>query len=225
MYNFDILVCCYGDYYDIAYRCLNSVIDLSSTKLNIHVGLNECGKDTKYYCRNLLDYNKITTLIESNINLNKDPMMRKLIDCVSNDYFLWLDDDSYVTESGWDLKVVDHISNNDFDISGFPHVSNRLAWPYNDPPYYEYLSQRPWFNNIIKSNEEGCVFPVGGCWIANVEYMRKQNFPDRGMFERWHQHRDDMLLGDMIKETNARWSTLFGWQDIFMVNKAERRGN
>lgn len=221
---FDVLVCCYGNYHDIAKRCLDSVVDLSSQSLNIHVGLNECGINTKNYCRNLLDNSKITTLIDSRINLNKDPMMRKLIDCVNSEYFLWLDDDSYITEKDWDLKIGDHISNNDFDISGFPHISNRLNWPYNDPPYYNYLKERPWFNNVIQENEESCVFPVGGCWIANAEYLRKYNFPDRGMFERWHQHRDDMLMGDMMKETNAKWSTLFGWENIFMVNKASRRG-
>lgn len=44
------------------------------------------------------------------------------------------------------------------------------------------------------------------------------------MFERRHQHRDDMLMGDMMKENGAKWSTLFSWDNIFMVNKAGQRG-
>jgi hypothetical protein len=220
---FDILICAYGDHFGISKRCIDSVLNLTAQPVNIHIGLNKCGSDTKNYCRQLLDNQKISTIIDSNINMNKDPMMRKLIDCVQNEYFLWLDDDSYVNEKFWDLKVREFIKDN-FDVAGFPHVSNRLAWPYNNPPYYEYLKNRPWFNGIIKKDENNCVFPVGGCWLAKTEYLRKHNFPDRGMHLRWHQHRDDMLMGDMIKETEAKWKTLFGWQSIFMVNQAERRG-
>jgi hypothetical protein len=222
--TFDVLVCCYGDYLDIAQRCLNSIINLSSQNLNIHVGLNECGYNTKNYCRNLLDNSNITTLIDSRINLNKDPMMRKLIDCVNNEYFLWLDDDSYISEKNWDLKVIEHINSNDFDISGFPHISHRLAWPYKDPSYYEYLRQRPWFRDNIKPDMSQCHFSIGACWIGRTQYLVDNNYPDKGMNQRWHQHRDDMLLGDMIIETGGRWRHMFGWDSTFKVNKADRRG-
>jgi hypothetical protein len=218
------LLCCYGDYQNIVKRCLDSVIDLSYQNLNIHVGLNECGEDTKNYCRNLLDNNKINTLIDSRINLNKDPMMRKLIDCVNSEYFLWLDDDSYITEKNWDLKINDHITNNRFDVSGFPHVSNRLNWPYNNPSYYEYLKERPWFKGIIDPKDEICYFSIGACWIGRTQYIIYNNYPDKGMYERWHQHRDDMLLGDMIIETQGKWTQMIGWDTTFKVNKFCRRG-
>jgi hypothetical protein len=104
-------------------------------------------------------------------------------------------------------------------------VSNRLNWPYNNPPYYDFLKERPWFRGTIKPNDNQCNFSIGACWIGRTQYLRENNYPDRGMFERWHQHRDDMLLGDMVKETNAKWSNLCGWDSIFMVNKASRRGS
>jgi hypothetical protein len=222
--KFEVLICCYGDYLDIAKRCIGSLLRLSSQPLKIHIGTNECGIKTKIYLRNLFDKKDIATLIESNTNLNKDPMMRKLIDCVNSEYFLWLDDDSYITENLWDVMVNDHIQNHQFDVSGFPHYSNRLSWPYNNPPYHEFLKQRPWFNNITQPSEADCLFPVGGCWLAKTEYIRQHNYPDHGMHLRWHQHRDDMLIGDMIKETQGKFVTLFGWDSIFKVNKSPRRG-
>lgn len=215
---FDVLVCCYGEYPEIAKRCLNSIIDLSSQNLNIHVGLNECGHDTKNYCRNLLDDAKITTLIDSRINLNKDPMMRKLIDCVSSEYFLWLDDDSYITEKNWDLKVIDHISHNDFDISGFPHVSNRYAYG----EYQRFLESKKWYKHIFPhpNDKPRCDFPVGGAWLAKTEYLRNYDYPDRHMIKKC----DDMLLGDMLYQTNGKFCTLFGWDSVFKVNQNTRRG-
>jgi hypothetical protein len=215
---FDVLVCCYGNYHDIAKRCLGSVVDLSSQSLNIHVGLNECGIDTKNYCRNLLDNNKITTIIDSRINLNKDPMMRKLIDCVNSEYFLWLDDDSYIIERDWDLKVIDHISNNSFDISGFSHISNRYS--YGD--YQKFLESRSWYQRIFPHPEDPsrCDFPVGGVWIGRAAYLRQHDYPDRSMIKKC----DDMLLGDLLQQTGGRFTTLFGWDSVFKVNQAQRRG-
>lgn len=218
MINFEVLVCCYGDYYSIAKRCLDSVIDLSSQNLNIHVGLNECGKNTKNYCRNLLDNNKITTLIDSRINLNKDPMMRKLIDCVDSEYFLWLDDDSYIAEINWDLKVTNYIKNHTFDISGFPHISNRYAYG----PYQKFLESKKWYKGIFPhpNDKARCDFPVGGLWIAKTSYIIKHNYPDRTMIKKC----DDMLLGDMLHQTGGIFHTLFGWDSTFKVNTENRRG-
>lgn len=220
---FDVLVCCYGDYIDIAKRCLDSVIDLSSQSLNIHVGLNECGLNTKKYCRDLLDNSKITTLIESNVNINKDPMMRKLIDCVSSEYFLWLDDDTFPTKKGWDNLILESL-NKEYDVGGFTHVSNRNSYA----GYKNFLEKRPWFNSWEKyksykdSNlqNDHIPFPIGFLWVGKTKYFLKHNFPDKYMVKKC----DDMLLGEMIYQTDANFYHLGELWDYFDKNTSPRRG-
>lgn len=216
---FEVLLLCYGDYKDLAERCLNSVIsNRINTDLKIHVGLNECSKTTKEFCRSLLDQNIICTLIDSNINLNKDPMMRKLIDCVSGEYFLWLDDDSYIDRTGWDVELSDIIkANPNIDIFGFPHVSGRNQY------YNNILQQRPWYK-ANKKRKSQINFPIGGFWIAKKSYLEKYNYPDKGLYTREHQHMDDRLLGDLLTFTDGRFYTLSGWESHFFINKAPRRG-
>lgn len=217
---FDVLVLCYGDHVNLARRCLSSLLSKREKPyINIHIGLNQCSVQTREFCRTLLDKNMVSTLIDSNINLNKDPMMRKLIDCVSSDYFLWLDDDSYVNANGWDTELSKKIQDNpETDIFGFPHISGR------DPAYDDYLQKRPWYKENVLDKHR-IYFPLGGFWIAKKSYLEKHDYPDKGMFSRMDQHMDDRLLGDMISITGGKFKHLDGWQSRFCVNKSPRRGD
>lgn len=217
---FDVLVLCYGDFAHLSKRCLDSIIyKATGNTFKIHVGLNQCGAETREYARNLLDSGKITTIIDSNINLNKDPMMRKLIDCVNSNYLIWFDDDGYVAQNGWDNELNDTIQKNPtIDVFGFPHVSSR------DSYYSSILRQRPWYHTSFKLGNT-INFPIGGLWIAKKSYLEKHNYPDKNMVSRTDQHMDDRLLGDMIAITDGKFRTIDGWGSKFFVNKYDRRGN
>ena len=214
--TFEILICAYGDYPELIQRCIGSIFEYGSLNSKIHVGLNDGGKRTKQYLRNLLDENKIYTLIESNININKDPIMRILIDLVDSPYLIWFDDDSYVNKKDWDIQLVKQISETQSDVLGFPHVVG-----YNEN-YLKFLKTRSWYSNKIrKSDPNICHFPVGGIWGAKCEYLRKYDYPDRNMIKK----SDDMLLGDLLHQTSGSFQTINGWNEVFMVNKEYRRGN
>lgn len=217
MIDFEVLVCCYGDYLDISKRCIDSILQYKSfDNLKIHIGLSDCSSLTKNYFRQLLDNSKITTLIESNININKDPMMRLLLDLVDSKYMVWFDDDSYIVKNNWDKNLQDQIAQNNVDILGFPYVVG-----YNQQ-YMSFLRTRRWWKNKIRTNDPNiCHFPVGGLWAAKCEYLRKYNYPDRNMIKK----HDDMLLGDLLFQTNGSFDTMYGWNDTFMVNKNDRRGD
>jgi hypothetical protein len=219
--TFEILICTYGDYPELIQRCVNSILENSSLNNKIHIGLNDVGARTKQYLRNLLDENKICTLVESNTNLNKDPVMRILTDLVDSPYLIWFDDDSYVDEKDWDVQLVKQISETQADVLGFPHVIG-----YNKE-YLEFLKTRSWYSNKIREGDPTtCHFPVGGVWVAKCEYLRKHNYPDRNMihthYSRWT---GDMIVGDLLYQTGGSSATLIGWDSIFKVNKADRRGN
>ena len=96
-----ILLCLYGNYPDLSLRAVHSVIDTATDRaFGVYVGMNECCAMTVAGVRKLTDAGFIDGVIESRCNLNKDPMMRLLIEFVDTPFLLWMDDDSYVLP-GW----------------------------------------------------------------------------------------------------------------------------
>jgi hypothetical protein len=214
--KFEVLICCYGNYYDISKKCIDSILQHKTLPLKIHVGLSECCNETKKYYRHLLDTAQISSLIDCNVNINKDPMFRMLLDLVDTEYMIWFDDDSYIRKPNWDQTLNEQIQNHPVDVLGFPHVNGRNAL------YIDFLKSRSWYKGIKHPTQPStCFFPVGGLWVGRCEYLRKYDYPDRNMIKR----NGDMLLGDLLLQTSGTFHTLFGWEDTFMVNKAERRGN
>lgn len=223
--KFEILLCCYGNYPNVSIKTIQSILSTQTTNIKIRVALNDCCKDTTLYYRKLFDNKQIETLLEFNTNINKDPAMRKLIDCCQSEYFLWLDDDTYPNKMGWDKLVNDFIANNKFDVGGFPHVSGRGGYAL----YKDFLEQRPWFKSWDKYKEykdpnfdkDNIPFPIGFLWVGRTEYFRKNDFPDRSMIKKC----DDMLLGEMLYQTNGTLIHMGQLWDYFNRNDAPRRGN
>ena len=212
---FEILICAYGNHFNLIKKLLDSIFKYSGLNNKIHVGLNEGSSETKNYLRALLDQQKISTLIDSSKNINKDPMMRLLIDLVNTPYIIWFDDDCYVNKKNWDRIVCAQIEVYKANIFGFGHVMEK------DEKYMNFLKKRSWYKNRKSKDENIGYFPIGGTWVGECEYLRKYNYPDRDMIKR----NDDMLLGDLLYQTSGTFETLYGWNDVFIVNQSERRGN
>lgn len=222
----EILICCYGDYPDISIGNIEKIIDLSDEPENliIRVGMNTCGEQTKKRLRELFDAKKIQTLLDLNENINKDPTMRILIDLCTEKYFAWFDDDSYPKKKGWDTKLKEFFTNNDpFDVAGFIHVSNRSYFA----GYETFLAKRPWFKSFDKfdtakdSNlKKNSIFPIGCFWVASSQFLISNDFPDKAMIKKC----DDMLMGDLAYQVDAKMISLSNMWDYIDINKANRRG-
>ena len=102
--DISVLIGCYGNFSrEGISRCapVESVVQRDEREqIEVHVGCNACGARTIARLRELLDAGDIDTLIESRRNLNKDPMMRLLVDLSRAPYVLWMDDDSHLLP-GW----------------------------------------------------------------------------------------------------------------------------
>ena len=189
--KFSVSICCYGDFSEYSLRAVQSVLS-PNRDYEIHIGCNTCGKKTLYLLRKLYDEKRIDTLIESNININRDQMERLLIERTRTEYDLWLDDDSYVL-SGWDGAISNFIDRNQpFDAAGQLFVAGRY------PEYKELCKQRPWWKDGL-GEEDKVYFPVGGLFLFRTDFMRKHDFPDRDMIK----HYGDMFLGDLIVQQNG----------------------
>src|SRR6516162_3777214 len=96
-----VAIGCYGDFPQYSLRSIRSVIEncVNRHNFDVHVGLNQCCRETVRAVRELIDSGRIETVVECRENINKDPMMRLLIERIQTRYMLWMDDDSHVLPS------------------------------------------------------------------------------------------------------------------------------
>jgi len=212
-----ILIGCYGAFPQYSIRAIESIINCDNRNmLDIYIGCNQCCQETLQCARRKLDCNNIDAIIELNYNINKDPMLRLLIDLCTTPYFLWLDDDTHVLE-GWDTAILDFINNQSFDVAGHMFFMNDRSEKYT-----KFLRARPWWKS--KELEKLPIwFATGGYLLARVEYLRQHNFPDKSMVKRM----DDVLLGDLLQQQNGKlidFGHNRGIMDKVKISNGDRRG-
>lgn len=221
-----VLVGCYGDYPQYSVRALQSIRNGHnlSKQCSVVVGLNECGSPTTGLARELKDAGIVATVIECGTNLNKDPMLRVMLETVRTPYVLWLDDDSYFTDPVWPELFVELIRrNHPFDTAGHVHFfgPNREA----DTGYMHFIASRPWWrgdSHYPSHRRKSVPFPLGGCFVARTAFLRAYDFPDRGM-TKWL---DDVALGELLLQVGGRLVTFGdGILSKVRINDGERRGD
>lgn len=218
-----VLVGCYGDYPEYSLRCLRSILDrcVDRSAFDLHVGLNQCGPETTRVAREFFDSDKIDSLFESRANINKDPMMRILIERTQTPYILWFDDDSHVLQ-GWDEPLLKFIQEcQPFDAAGHVFFCHR------SPEYFRFLQQRPWWRGeevyLEAADRERVLFPTGGFFLARTAFLRQMNFPDRAMVK----HLDDLLLGDCLHQSHGQLINFGDMPEIMdrvRISDGKRRG-
>jgi len=197
--KFSVLVGCFGDFPQYSLRAVRSILEgqssdtKSSRIFDLHVGANSCGQETLDQLRSLYDQGLIDSLIESNKNINKCPMKRLLIERCETEFGFWFDDDSHVLP-GWDLEVMRFLTENpNMDVAGYFYRIQRTR------RYKKFLSQRPWYRGEEFWSEEtkkSSLFATGGCYLFRVPFVRRHNYPDKGLVKR----ADDLLLGDLVAQ-------------------------
>ncbi len=100
--KFTCFVLCYGDHYDLAKRCLDSILKTAPAgRLDLRVAANACSERTLAYLRDL----PLTRLYVNAENRKKYPVMREMfrdpVCPITTNYLMWFDDDSYVTNPAW----------------------------------------------------------------------------------------------------------------------------
>jgi GT2 family glycosyltransferase len=219
MTRISVLIGCYGAWPQYSIRAVESVLNHSHRReaLDVYVGCNETSPEILAAFRKHLDEERIEALVESRRNINKDPMMRVLLEMCQTEYALWMDDDSHVLP-GWDEKIIQYIDRNrPFDAAGDVHFIRKRS-----PDLAEFLRKRPWYKSR-EFEREPIFFPVGGMFLARVDWLRKHQFPDPAMLKKL----DDVLLGELIAQQNGILHN-FAFDRPLMerlrINDAPRRG-
>ena len=234
-----ICVLTYGNYADLAKRCLESIRrNCDRSFYRLIVGANAPGRATQKYLGELLAAGKIDRLIISPANINKCPMMRRMFALVDTEFIWWFDDDSYITAPDalkrW-LRIAQsslpatvqwghqffHGHERDFsygaDVVGF--VRNAPWYRSQPPPSWEQGGKGE-FNFEGRCMGDGrWFFVTGGCWMVRNNAIKALDWPDPRLIKR----NDDVFLFEAIRQQ--------GWQsqDIgplgVVINTGPRRGD
>jgi Flp pilus assembly protein TadD len=199
-----VLIGCYGDFPNYSIRAMESVASGQNLEkyCNVLIGLNDCCRQTADCARQLADKGRVNGLVESKENLNKDPMLRLLLELTRTPYVLWIDDDTHFIDDQWPIVFHDFVRNeHPFDVAGqFAKWGPRRDL---DEPYMKFIRARPWWRGNAHHTgdfRDWVPFVRGGLFLARCDFLRLHNFPDRRMI----QAMDDVALGELIHQVGGR---------------------
>ena len=179
--KFSLCVLLYGDYLQLAERCLSSISStpgLIENVSDIRLGLHALGNYSRHH---VMGWSKAVATQGMKVhhyvphgNVFKYPTMRRMFyDKVNpvSDYVMWFDDDSYLTREPdfWD-RVSAVMANSDmigqpWDI---PLQGNQQKW----------IESQPWFNSEVgKPRANRLSFCQGGWWCMRSVCLKELNWP------------------------------------------------
>lgn len=218
MKQLSILIGCYGEYPHYSLRAVESVLsqDYLHEIADLHVGLTACCEETthrvwEYYCDGDID-----TVLATRTNVNKDPMMRLLIERSRTPYVCWMDDDSWMHPGALQMLNDFVIENQPFDGAG------KIYYMRRGQAYMKFLVNRPWYQGTkIVTADSNSNFPTGGLFLSRTDFLRNNDFPDLKMVKRG----DDVLFGDLLLMQNGK---MIPFNDkllaLLAISDGDRRG-
>lgn len=188
----DVSVCLltYGDYPELLERSVSSVLDYCpAQKIQLIVGANAPSARSEAFL-SVLERSKNATVLRSEDNINKCPMMSKMFDRVESPLIWWFDDDSHIVEPSAFDRWTDAARTLPIATASWGHV------------FYtggsEYLKSQarsaPWFKG--RPFEDNWWFPTGGCWMAKTHVVEEIGWPHFGLIKR----QDDVLFGEALRQ-------------------------
>lgn len=234
-----IIVLCYGNHFDLAQRCLSSIINnFDKDKYILKVGLNKVSDETKKY---VLSLSEVDDIYISKKNIHKVGMWRRMVKDTETEWVMWLDDDSYVYDKDALQKRFNLINNNNFDMAG------HMYFEYDDGQekfnqFKIYIQSQSWYQNKpipcgvvnyeynfnLDSNDKRWFFITGGNWIIKTRLLEKLDYPPISISKNFvnrnirNNEGDDILLGEILRQNNYQLLDI-GELGI-KINDANRRG-
>jgi hypothetical protein len=229
----------YGEYPQLIRRLIESIQrHCSRSEYRLVVGANAACSETLDYLRGLESKGEIDCLIVSALNLNKNPMMRRMFEVIDTEFIWWFDDDSYITEPGACARWLQHASAAPDSTAlwgeaaycghrlGFSEVEDVLgfvrsaAWYRGLPPPSWQPGGKGEFNFENRGTGDGrWIFVVGGCFLIRTLAVRAMDWPDRRLVKQG----EDVFLGEAVRQQ--------GWDLADMpnrgvaINTESRRGD
>jgi hypothetical protein len=207
----------YGDHLPLARQALESIARFCPRPLyRLVVGANAVSEATLDYLLDLKASRAIDRLHVSPENLNKCPMMRRMLEGVDTPFTWWLDDDSYLTHPGtfqvW-LEIA--LSAPERTVmwgqeAWFYHVDDfsygtdvvgwvkRASWYRGKEPPSVLPREAPDRDGGQTGDDRRWWFITGGCWMIRTEVLRALDWPDPRLIKR----NDDLFLCEALRQND-----------------------
>lgn len=200
-----VCVLLYGDYKDLAVRCIHSIRNAQwHDSVNIVIGMNAVCPGTREYIYDLYGNHPRATVFDSEQNIRKYPMMRHMFydpECgaLKSDVVMWFDDDSYLKagsvsqQLGW-LDACCNDLRTRGDMFGSKYTRR---WQGQQK---QWVRQQLWFNPKVDMSTTQLSFITGGWWYANSSMLRAADYPWRSL----SHNGGDSMLGEMCRHVGYR---------------------
>jgi hypothetical protein len=228
--GFTVFVLLYGDYPELAVRCLTPLLSAAPNPffISLRVGLNDVSKATHDIVMDLLARRAgpaETIVYASPINRRKYPMMRKMFydeaHPVQTNAIMWFDDDTYldspVPPTWFHTAYHSFIDGAMFAVGGSVY---RKVWTDGQRAV---IPEQVWAGKMPL--EPKARFVTGGWWMARTAFLQAYGYP----FVELVHNGGDTLLGELVRQ---RGRYLLEFRDSLHINadangqesKAARRG-
>jgi hypothetical protein len=164
-YTFCVLL--YGNYPELARRCLDSIIPLMHlNNVELRIGMNDCSVPTQDYVRELLNNDVVLSehIYDIGGNIHKYPRMRQMFydpRAPLSTYVVWFDDDAILTaanKEAW-LRGLGKVMQ-DVDIVGAGRTQKLID------QQYLWIRDQPWYKGKPVPQNHVVTFFNGGWWCA-----------------------------------------------------------
>ena len=201
---FTVCVLLYGDYPELAMRCLSKLrlLTMSGT-IALRIGTNSISQRTADAVR-LLGLNNCV-FSHSKENIIKYPMMKRLF-CssepkigdsfgVATPFVMWFDDDSYISADDpyeWlslveqEMEAADMIGS----VYSIRLKGNQSLW----------VKRQPWYNGVPVTHLQRVSYCTGGWWTIRTDVPQKFQWPISELVHRG----GDVMLGELCRQQGLR---------------------
>ena len=230
---FSINVLLYGDYPDLAQRCLESIgkqcVTSPSLVQDVRVGMNAVSQGVRRYAARWAD--NISTacdglpvfIYNSKHNVRKYPLMRRMFHDlekpITAEWVMWFDDDSFFkghVSNG--LSTLQSLVDKDVLADMYGSVWERKLHG-NQKQFFESLH---WWNGIPTNARRGgswVSFVTGGWWLLRSSVISLYDWPAKEI----KHNGGDMMLGALLNQ-QRRKVVHVGYNDFCVAINADNGG-
>jgi ADP-heptose:LPS heptosyltransferase len=210
--SFTIGVLLYGDHTKLHRRVITDILDKTPKVDAIRVGCNAVCKETLNWLKTIP---QLTLYIEKE-NLGKYPLMKKMLQNITSEWFVWFDDDTQIVSSDWLKNLQNKIASHS-DIVAF----GKEFYIKLSPSQVKWIKSRYWYKEkpiLTKNGKPISRFYSGAWWCIKTSILSLLNWPDSEL----HHCGGDVMLGAALYQNGFK---LYNYSAGIQINHKEpRRG-
>ena len=187
-----VAVLLYGDFLQLAQRCLSSIAPVLTDNTSLLIGMNAVSPATRQYVYDT--YGDTAFIFDSVTNIRKYPMMRHMFydaewGANRSDYVMWFDDDSFIKPAARTGTFINDIVN-ELETAG--DILGREYRIKLQGQQHTWVTQQEWYTASPAITEKASVgFLTGGWWVVKTSVIQKLNYP----WETLTHNGGDVMLG------------------------------